>query len=92
MGKLDKDDAYAIAKKLGASISESNGAHDEADVYHDGKLIASFGIRRGSRKGQGHDHICDELNISRRRCKNLAQCVMSREEWIEEMKQNGYLD
>jgi len=92
MGKLVTDDARKIGKKLGATIVTNRKAHDLAEIRHNGILVAAFGIRRGSGKSIGHDHICSELQMNRHDCHRLADCTLSREEWIERMIEAGVID
>lgn len=54
-------------------------------VMQDDKIIASFGIRRGSNKDQGHDHIPKAIHVPPNFAKRLAECSKSREDWIAEM-------
>jgi hypothetical protein len=85
---LTKDDAEAIAKKLRASFQEGS-KHQLAIIEYEGKRIAQFGIRRGSRRDQGHDHIPGSIHVRPREALQLAQCPMSFEEWIKHMKDKG---
>jgi hypothetical protein len=79
---LDKSDAIKIAKKLCAELVEKT-RHQIAKVYVNGACVAIFGIRRGSRRGrQGHNHIARQIFVSMRQAKDLAECPMSREDWI----------
>jgi hypothetical protein len=82
MPPINKQHARSIARKLKATIDTSGKAHDLACVYHEGRLIASFGIRRGSKKSLGHGHIPNDLTLSPHDTLLLANCPMSREEWI----------
>lgn len=69
---ITKELAEKIAIKLGAKRTPA-GAHDIAAVYHDGVLIAKFGIRRGSEKDKGHDHIPEESFVGPSFAKLLGQ-------------------
>ncbi len=80
MPPITKDHAKKIAKKLKAVIDQSPKAHDLACTCHGGRLIATFGIRRGSRKSLGHGHIPEDLQLSPHDTLRLANCPMSREE------------
>lgn len=81
--QLTKDHARAIARKLQAvDISAKRSAHQEYGVFYDGILVASFGVRRGSRRNQGHDHLPGDLDISMRFAKDLANCPRSREDYL----------
>ena len=64
-------------------------AHDVFGVLHHGMLIASFGLRRGSQKDKGHDHIPNDLHVSPGFAKALAQCTKSQEDWLQVMSQKG---
>lgn len=86
---LTKEDAEEIARKLGASIKKKNRRHDLATIYYSGKLVAFFGIRRGSRKDAGHDHIPRSIYVSPHFCKELSRCTKYLADWLEELaKQN----
>ena len=86
---LTKQHAQKIVEKLNAKIHTGKKAHDLAVVYYEGKRVASFGVRRGSSKDLGHDHIPHDLHVSPHNCMNLAQCPMSREDWIKMMAAKG---
>ena len=88
---LTKDHAKQIARKLEAEIKSGKKAHDLASIYHDGKLIAWFGIRRGSRRDSGHDHIPKSLSFSADKCLGLARCPVSKDDWLSHMKKIGRL-
>jgi hypothetical protein len=88
---LNKDDAQKIAKKLKARI-HAGSAHDIAVIEHQGKHIADFGIRRGSRRDQGHGHIPADIHLNLREALSLAQCTLSREQWIQRMKDKGLIE
>jgi hypothetical protein len=92
MANLTKEHALRIAKKLGATITGGAGkAHDLALIYHEGRLIAHFGIRRGSRKDLGHDHIPAQLYIRAGQARLLAQCPLSRKDWLTILEGKGLL-
>jgi hypothetical protein len=89
---ITKDLAEKIAAKLQAvSSSKKNRPHDLFLVYHESRLIAHFGIRRSSRRDQGHDHVPGEIHVSPNQARLLAQCPMSRGEWIAEMTRKGVI-
>jgi hypothetical protein len=81
----------AIARKLGAKIYTGRGKHSRAVVVHEGKEIAVFGIRRGSQRNLGHDHVPKEIHFSPRRSRLLADCSLEREDWIRELGQKGII-
>lgn len=88
---LTKDDAEKIATKLKARF-KSGKAHDIAIIEYGGKRIVQFGIRRGSRRNQGHDHIPSSLHVKAHDAKELAICTMSLEQWIALMKEKGLIE
>lgn len=88
---LTKDDAQAIADKLGARIKTAK-AHDIAIIEYDGKRITQFGIRRGSRRDQSHNHLPGSLFIGPHAVKELAICTMSYDDWIQVMKEKGLIE
>ncbi|MCE9532973.1 MAG: hypothetical protein K8T89_17885 [Planctomycetes bacterium] len=90
MAIITKELAEKIAKKLGATIHK-DGAHQRAEVWFNGVLIASFGIRHGSSKELGHDHIPDEIFLSKGKAKRFGQCQMSMEQWIAHLRTIGEL-
>src|SRR5688572_12208662 len=92
MPPITKDHAKAIAKKLKAIMDSSPKAHDLARVYHQGVLIASFGIRRGSNRNLPHGHVPKDLHLSPRQTLLLAQCPLSAEQWLAILRQDGWLD
>ena len=87
---LTKEHAEAIAKKFGATITPRN-AHDLAVIEHNGQRVASFGIRRGSNKDQGHDHIPASLHMSPRDTMEFARCVISVADWVAKMQQKNLI-
>jgi hypothetical protein len=87
--QITKELAQKIARKLKARSIGAGGAHDIMGVYHGETLIASFGIRRGSEKDKGHDHVQKERGVPTRFAKELGICTKSREQWIELMIAKG---
>ncbi|MSU78142.1 MAG: hypothetical protein EXS16_08605 [Gemmataceae bacterium] len=85
---ITKELALQIAKKLHAIVqSKKNRPHDLYSVYVDGLLVAQFGIRRGSEKDKGHDHIPSQIFLSPHEAKKLGICTMSYDDWITRMKE-----
>jgi len=92
MAVITKQLALAIAAKLKASItSRPDKPHDMACVYHEGRLVAQFGIRRGSEKELGHDHVPSQIYLGPHKARLLGQCPMSRDEWVSILKGKGLL-
>jgi hypothetical protein len=84
---ITKELAIKICTKLCArDITPPNAAHDRYGVFHNGVLVASFGIRRGSSKDMGHDFIPKEINVRTSFAKQLAICTKSREDYLREIK------
>jgi hypothetical protein len=90
MATITKEHAVKIAGKLKATLREGS-AHTSAEIFHEGRLVASFGIRRGSKKDQGHGHIKNDLYLSLNQTKQLAACPLSREQWLEILKDKELL-
>lgn len=90
MAIITKELALRIVKKLKAEIIvRSNRPHDLAKVYEKDKVVATFGLRRGSSKNLGHDHIPEALYIRPREAKLLGQCPLSRDEWVAILAKKG---
>jgi len=81
--------AHTIAKKLGCSFREGS-AHTYADLYEQGKLIVSFGIRRAS-KEKGHGHIPKNLNLTQKQSWDLHDCTLSKEEYLQTLRDKNLL-
>ena len=88
---ITKELAVKIAKKLGAEITKSGGAHDLANIYHDGVLIASLGIRRASEKDKGHDHVPADIYVGPGFAKLLGQCPKSKKDWLKVLQEKGII-
>ena len=92
MPVIDKELAEKIVKKLKAKVDlKPNRPHDLALVYEGDVLVAKFGLRRGSKKSLGHDHIPEELHVSARQTKDLAHCPLSREEWLQILREKNLI-
>ena len=90
MAIITKELALKIAKKLRVQINARPGKpHDVAPVYEQGRLLATFGIPRGSSKDLGHDHIPRQLHVSARQARLLGQCPPSRDDWIGILAEKG---
>ena len=84
---LTQTHAENIANKLSAEIVNKR-RHDVAVIKSDGVLLGSYGIRRGS-KELGHDYIPRQIGVAMRQAQDLANCPMSKEEYFEEMREQG---
>jgi len=81
--RIQKGEALAIARKLGATI-DPDGPHQIATFEYDGKAILTFGIRHG-KKG-GHGHLVGryrELRMGETKVMALASCAMSKDEYVQ---------
>jgi hypothetical protein len=85
---LDKGRALNIARKLGADLDPS-GAHIQAYVRWEGTIVVSFGIRHSKKAKNGH--IPGELQIGPHQALNLANCPMSKEDYLEVLRGKGLL-
>ena len=88
MAVITKDTAERIADKLEAKFVNKR-RHDIAQIYYGGKLVALFGIRRGSPKDQGHDFIPSQIFVTTRQAKLLGQCPLLRADWIQILIDKG---
>jgi hypothetical protein len=81
--QITKELAIKIVGKLQAvNESESGDEHDTYVVYHEQRIVSSFGIRRSSRKNKGHDHIPKELGVGPSFAKLLGQCPKSKTDYL----------
>lgn len=87
---ITKEHAEKIAAKLDASV-EPGANHDLAKIYHKGKLVAQFGIRRSSKKDVPHRYVPGQIFATKKECLNLAECRLYRDGWIEILKQKGLI-
>lgn len=90
MANITKELAKAIAKKLKAKMHPGTN-HDFAKVFHKGKLVAMFGIKRGSKKDSRHDYVSSQIYLHAREARLLGQCPFSRDDWLEVMLEKGKL-
>ena len=88
---ITKELAEKIVRKLGAVRQQAGKAHDIYGVIHNGVLIASFGLRRGSEKDKGHDHIPNDLHVGPGFAKAFAQCSKSKDDWLDVLRNKGLL-
>ena len=91
MAIITKELALEIVKKLKAKVVKRAKAHDIALVDYEGKIVAQFGIRRGSRKELGHDHIPEQIFLRPRQAQELGRCPLSREDWIKIIEEKGLI-
>ncbi len=84
---ITKELAEKIAKKLDAQKEDESGPHTLWAIYHEGLAVALFGIRRGSAKDLGHDHIPAQIHVGPGFAKLLGQCPKSREDWLAKLRE-----
>lgn len=91
--QITKQLAMKIVRKLIArETAARGGAHEIYVVEEAGVTVALIGIRRGSNQEQGHDHLPRALHISPRQARDLANCPMSREQYIACLREKGVLE
>jgi hypothetical protein len=88
MAIITKELANKIVRKFNAEV-DRDGAHPMAYVYWNGELVASFGLRHGSSKSQGYDHIPKQIHLGPGKAKQFAQCSMSLQDWVNKMIAEG---
>ena len=88
---ITRELALRIADKLEAEVVPGT-KHDMAYISYKGTEIASFGIRRGSNKDQGHDYISKALHVGPHNARLLAQCPLTRKGWLEILERNGLVE
>ena len=85
---ITKELALKIVRKLNATLVRAKSkAHDLYEVEHAGLVVAFVSIRRGSKKDLGHDYIPKDLHISTGNARRLAQCPLSRQGYIELLRE-----
>jgi len=72
MAQITKELARKIIKKLGGEVLQSSSAHEHVVVREAGRVIAQFGIRRGSNKDASHDHVPGDIHVSPRQARLLG--------------------
>lgn len=83
--------AGKIVKKLKAKLA-GGGSHKQYEVYDDNDVLAAtFTVRHGSADYLGHDHLMGELKVNAHRCKCLAWCTFSRNQYLQHLRDIGEL-
>jgi len=85
-----QEDGYAIKKKLDAEVVAKKD-HDFVIFRHLGKMVVSFGIRRGS-KELPHPHIHLQMFLTQKECRLFRQCDISVLQYIEILKSRGKIE
>jgi len=89
MRTLTSKEAEQIAAKLEAEIKEGRG-HARALIRWQGRIVASYGIRRGSRE-TSHDYVPKQIFLTFRETLDLARCPLTKEGYFEILRQRGKL-
>lgn len=87
---LTQKDAEHIAKKLLADVRPGR-RHDIVVFRYEGRYIAQFGIQRSS-KEKSHDYISRQLFLTAKQCRELHECSLSLEQYVELLRAKGYLN
>ena len=85
-GPITKQQTRILIKKLEAvdETDRSDSAHDIYAVYHEGILVASFGVRRSSKKDMPHPHIPGDLGVNAHYTREIVSCKNNRDDWLRE--------
>ena len=86
---LTQDDAWKIARKLKAEV-KAGRRHELAIFRYQGSYIAQFGISRGSRN-QPHDYIPKQLFLTHKQCRELRDCPLTLEGYVQILVGKGLL-
>jgi hypothetical protein len=90
---ITKQLAEDIVRKLGATKhSKKNRPHDLYTFSYPGQVIARFGLRRGSAKDQGHDHIPGQIHLSPHDAKAFGECRHTLEWYIQTLIDKGVIE
>ena len=88
-GPITKQQTRTIIKKLKAVKLQPGSAHDVYAIFHEGSLIASFGVRRSSKKDMAQPHIPNDLGVNEHYVRGLISCSNSLEDWL---RNTGHLE
>jgi hypothetical protein len=86
---LTRDDAEAIADKLGCT-SEEGRSHKYYELFVDDKLITRFGVSRASRE-KGHGHLPHQLHITQKQCRDLSKCPLEKDAYLQILRDKNLL-
>ena len=87
---LTIQDGLKIAQKLDAQVREGK-KHTLVTVHIDDFFVGTYGLSRGSRE-RSHYHIAKQLGgISPRQARSLSSCSLSKEEYVEIIRDKGLL-
>jgi hypothetical protein len=86
---LTTSHAEQIAAKLGITPKKGR-KHERVYIRWAGRIIASYGLRRGSRE-LSHDYVAEQIFITRRQALDLARCPLSRDDYFELLRIKGHI-
>ncbi len=90
MASITLEHTKKIIKKLKAEQSQRSSKHHKFfDVLHNGKIVTSLGVSHSPKKDKPHDHIPNQLFLSRGDTKKMAECNISQEQYIKILEANG---
>jgi RNase adaptor protein for sRNA GlmZ degradation len=87
---LSQREASTIADKLGATRKQKRNHEVVYIRANNGVLLGRYGIQRAS-KSLSHDYIPAQIKVSMREAIQLAQCPMSRDDYLELMRRKGHI-
>ena len=88
---LTSEDGFKIAKKLDARIDQGKRKHIGVTVVIDDVTVGRYGLSRSSRE-QDHNYIAKQIGkISPRQAINLSRCPLSKEGYVQIIKEKGVL-
>lgn len=83
---ITKELAIKIRDKLGAiKMPERSSAHDVYGIYYNNQVVGLIGIRRGSEKDKGHDHIPRAINVSPGFAKQIGICNKYLDDYLHQV-------
>ncbi len=88
---LTQSDAWAIQEKLRAEVEPGARKHDLVKFRHDGRIIFSFGIRRGS-KELPHTYIPLQMKLSQKQCREFRECSLTLEAYLQILKSKNLIE
>ncbi len=89
MRVLTQREAQQIAAKLEGEV-ERGRKHDLVKIRWRGQLVASYGIRSGS-KDTSHDYNPRQIFLKFRDTLDLARCPLGKDEYFEILREKGKL-
>lgn len=75
--------ARKVLKKLDAQdVSEKGDPHPTFAVFHNGKIVATTGLRRSSKRDIPVPHIKNDLRANARFLLEMASCTKYLADWL----------